>query len=131
MGNLPPAGPIVYLIIRVLRAGVEAVLKITPKTFLELEGALCVWKVVFLLLQFGIIVGELVEQNGNGHAIEDDAKGDAAECDTAAEIGDRDNISVAHSGDANLQKETYSVSSHKISQNSSFLRSITKGPRKE
>lgn len=101
-GKLPATGPIVYLLIRVLRPGFEAAVKLTPETFLELEGAHRVGKVVFLLLQFGIVVGELVEQNGDGHAIKDDAKGDTAECHTAAEVGDGDNISIAHSGDADL-----------------------------
>ena len=66
MDRLPHTGPIMYLIIGVLWLGLEAAVKFAPQTFPELEGALCVGDVVFLLLQFGVIVGELVEQNGDG-----------------------------------------------------------------
>ena len=102
MDGLPHAGPVMYLIIGVLRLGLVAAVELVPQTFPELEGALRVCHTVFLLLQFGVVVGKLVEQDGDGHAVEDDAKGDAAKCHTAAEIGDGDDIAVAHSRDAHL-----------------------------
>lgn len=102
---LPSTGPKVYLVIRVLWLRFKAAVKPAPQTFPELEGALCVGERVFLLLQFGVIVGKLIEQNGNRHAVEDDAKRYAAKRNTAAKVGDRDNIAIAHSGDAHLQKK--------------------------
>lgn len=102
VGSLPYAGPNVYVIIRVLRLRFVAAFKLSPQSLLDLEGALGVGDSVFLFLQFGVVVGKLVEQNGDGHAVEDDAKRDAAECHTAAKIGDRDDIAIAHSRDAHL-----------------------------
>lgn len=113
MDSLSHSGSIMYLIIRVLWRGFEAVVKFAPQTFLELEGALCIRNSVFLFLQFGVVVGKLVEQNGDGHAVEDDAKRDATKCYTAAKIGDGDDIAIAHSRDAHLQDEKNKVSLHR------------------
>lgn len=107
--GLPHAGPVMYLIIRVgLR--LLAALELTPQALGELELALRVGKPVLLLLQFGVVIRELVEQNGDGHAIEDDAERDAAECHAAAQIGDRHDVTVAHSGDAHLEDDRDEVS---------------------
>lgn len=110
-----------YLIIRVLWRGFEAVVKFAPQTFLELESALCIRNSVFLFLQFGVVVGKLVEQNGDGHAVEDDAKRDATKCYTAAKIGDGDDIAIAHSRDAHLQDEKSKVSLHRKAPHSKKL----------
>lgn len=100
--SVPHARPIMYVIIRVLWLRFAAAVKFAPQTFRELEGALRVRNSTFLFLQFGVVVGKLVEQNGDGHAIEDDAKRDAAKRHTAAKIGDRHDITIAHSRDAHL-----------------------------
>lgn len=106
--GLPHHGPVVDLIIRVLRlqlgfaAGVILALQAPP----DLEGALRVGIAVLLFLQLGVVVGKLVEQNGDGHAVEDDPKGDAAEGHTAAQVGDGNHITVAHGGDAHLRDQT-------------------------
>lgn len=100
--GLPHTGPIMYLIIGVLGLRLKAAVKFAPQTFPELEGALCVWDAVFLLLQFGVVVRKLVEQDGDGHAVEDDAERDATKCHTAAKIWDGDDITIANSRDAHL-----------------------------
>lgn len=71
----------------------------------DLEGALCVGKAVLLFLQLGVVVGKLVEQDGDGHPVEDDTKGDAAEGHTAAQVGDGNHVAVAHGGDAHLRDQ--------------------------
>lgn len=107
MENVPSTGPIVYLIIGVFWLRFKAAVKLTPQTFPELEGAFNVCMGVFLFLELGIVVRELIEQNGDGHAVEDDAEGNAAKCHTATQIGDRDDVSIAHSGDTHLQEIRY------------------------
>lgn len=92
-----------WFIIRVIVCGFEAVVKLAPQPFLELKGALDVGLGALLVLEFGVVVGELVEEDGDGHAVEDDAKGDAAERHAAAQVGDGHHVPVAHSGDAHLQ----------------------------
>lgn len=96
------------LVIRVLqlRLGFAACLILALQAPSDLEGALCVGKAVLLLLQLGVVVGKLVEKNGDGHAVEDDTKGDAAKGHTAAQVGDGNHVTVAHSGDAHLRDQT-------------------------
>lgn len=108
--GLPHTGPVMHLVVRVVGLRLLAAVELAPQALGELELALRVGKPVLLLLQFGVVVGELVEQNGDGHAIEDDAERDAAECHAAAQIGDRHDVTVAHSGDAHLEDDKDEVS---------------------
>lgn len=96
------------LVVRVLwlHLGFAACVILALQASSNLEGALCVGKAVLLFLQLGVVVGKLVEQNGDGHAVEDDTKGDAAEGHTAAQVGDGDHVAVAHGGDAHLRDQT-------------------------
>lgn len=103
--SLPSTGPIVELIVGVLSLGLQAAVTLVLQTSPQLERALGVGKRVFLLLQFGVVVGKFVEKNGDGHAVEDDAKGNAAKGHAAPQIGDGDHVSVAYSGDAHLGRE--------------------------
>lgn len=89
-----------------LQLGFAACVILALQAFSDLEGALCVGKAVLLFLQLGVVVRKLVEENGDGHAVEDDTKGDAAEGHTAAQVGDRNHVAVAHSGDAHLWDQT-------------------------
>lgn len=96
------------LVVRVLRlqlvfaACVVLALQAPP----DLEGAFRVGEAIFLFLQLGVVVGKLVEENGDGHAVEDDPKGDAAEGHAAAQVGDGNHVAVAHGGDAHLGDQT-------------------------
>lgn len=93
------------VVVRVVGLGITAAIEFALQPLGELELALGVGDAVLLLLQLGVVVGELVEENGDGHAVEDDAKGDAAERHTAAQVGDRHDVAVADSGDAHLQDD--------------------------
>lgn len=58
---------------------------------------------VLVGLELGVVVRELVEEDGDWQAVEDDAERDADESEHAAQYGLRVDVSVAHSGDADLQ----------------------------
>lgn len=58
---------------------------------------------VLIGLEFWVVVWELVEENGYGQTIEDDSKGDADESKDTTQDGLRVNISIADSGDTDLQ----------------------------
>lgn len=47
-------------------------------------------------LELGVVVGELVVEDGDGHAVEDDAEGDAGEGEDPAQVGLRQHVAVAH-----------------------------------
>lgn len=108
--SMSSTGAIVNVIIRIFRWRFEAAVELTPQPSPKLECALCVGKWIFLLLQFGIVVRELVEQNGNGHSIKNDAKRDAGKRHAAAKVGDWDDISITNSRDAHLQEGESRVS---------------------
>lgn len=57
---------------------------------------------VLVGLEFGVIVGELVVEDGNGHPVQDDAKGDAGEGEDTAQVGLREHVAVAHRGNTHL-----------------------------
>lgn len=101
----PGMRPVVDVVVRVFRLGVVATFKLALQSLDELEPALSVGNPVLLLLQLGIVVRKLVEENGDGHAVEDDAKGDAAKRHAAAQVGDRHDVTVADSGDAHLRDD--------------------------
>lgn len=61
-------------------------------------------------LEFGVVVGELVEEDGDGQTVQDDAEGDADEGEEATQHRLRVDVSVAHRGDADLQGETNATS---------------------
>lgn len=61
---------------------------------------------VLVRLELGVVVGELVEEDGDGQAVEDDAEGDADEGEEAAQHRLRVHVSVAHRGYADLQGAT-------------------------
>lgn len=85
--------------------GILAIFEFALQPLDELELALSVGNPILLLLQLGIVVRKLVEENGDGHAVEDDAKGDAAKRYTAAQVGDWYDVTVTNSGDAHLQDD--------------------------
>lgn len=60
---------------------------------------------VLVGLEFRVIVWELVEEDGYGQTVEDDSESDADESEETAQYGLRVDVSVAHSGDADLQGE--------------------------
>lgn len=57
----------------------------------------------FVGLQFTIIVRELVVENGDGHAIENDAKGNAGKGEKSAQVSLWEHIAVPHGRDADLE----------------------------
>lgn len=59
---------------------------------------------VLIGLEFGVIVRELVEEDGYGQAVEDDSKSNADEGKNTAQYGLRVDVPIAHSGDAHLQR---------------------------
>lgn len=61
---------------------------------------------VLVGLELGVIVWELVEEDGYGQTVEDDSEGDADKGEDSAQCGLRVDVSVAHGGDADLQGET-------------------------
>lgn len=103
--GLPHRGPVMDLVVGVLwlQLGSAACVILALQASSDLEGSLCVGKAVLLFFQLGVVVGKLVEQNGDGHAVEDDTKGDAAEGHTATQVGDGNHVAVAHGGDAHLR----------------------------
>ena len=58
---------------------------------------------VLIGLEFRVIVRELVEEDGYGQAVENDSKSDADEGEDTSQYGLWVDVSVAHSGDADLQ----------------------------
>lgn len=58
---------------------------------------------VLVGLELGVVVGELVEEDGDGQAVEDDAEGDADEGKEAAQHSLRVHVSIAHGGYAHLR----------------------------
>lgn len=58
---------------------------------------------VLIGLEFGVIVWELVEEDGDRQAIEDDSKSDANEGKHSTQDGLWVHVPVAHGGDAHLQ----------------------------
>lgn len=60
---------------------------------------------VLIGLELGVIVWELVEEDGYGQTVEDDSESDADESEDTTQYGLWVDVSVAHSGDADLQGE--------------------------
>lgn len=60
---------------------------------------------VLVSLELCVIVGELVVENGDGHAVKDDAKGDAGEGKDSAQVGLRQHVAVANCGNTHLKDE--------------------------
>lgn len=58
---------------------------------------------VLVGLELGIVVREFVVEDGNGHAVEDDAKGDAGEGKDTAQVGFWENVAVTHRGNTHLK----------------------------
>lgn len=61
---------------------------------------------VLVGLELGVVVGELVVEDGDGHAVEDDTKGDAGEGKDAAQVGLWEHVAVAHRGNTHLNYQT-------------------------
>lgn len=61
---------------------------------------------VLVGLELGVVVGELVVKDGDGHAIEDDAKGDAGEGEHTTQDGFREHVAIAHCGNAHLEQNS-------------------------
>lgn len=61
---------------------------------------------VLVGLELGVVVGELVEEDGDGQAVEDDSKGDANEGKEAAQHCLRVHVSITHGGYAYLKWTT-------------------------
>lgn len=59
---------------------------------------------VLVGLELGVVVRELVVQDGDGHAVEDDAEGDAGQSQDAAQVGLREHVTVADRGNAHLNQ---------------------------
>lgn len=64
-------------------------------------------------LELGVVVGELVVKDGDGHAVEDDAEGDAGEGKDAPQVGLREHVAVAHCRNTHLEgkRENENISS--------------------
>lgn len=60
---------------------------------------------VLVGLEFGVIVRELVEEDGDGQTVQDDSKRNADERKQTAQDGFWVNVPITHSGDADLQGE--------------------------
>lgn len=58
---------------------------------------------VLIGLEFRVVVWEFVEEDGYWQTVEDNSKSDADESKETAKDGLRVDVSVAHSGDADLQ----------------------------
>lgn len=54
-------------------------------------------------LELGVVVRELVVKDGDGHAVEDDAEGDAGKGEDAAQVGLGEHVAVAHCGNTHLE----------------------------
>lgn len=59
---------------------------------------------VLIGLEFRVIVWELVEEDGYGQAVQDNSKSDADESEKTTQYGLWVDVSVAHGGDADLQR---------------------------
>ncbi len=79
---------------------------------------------VLVGLEFGIIVWELVEEDGYGQTIEDDSERNADEGEETTQYGLRVDVSVSHSGDADLQGMRRAVSEGTKVSSSQFSRSV-------
>lgn len=53
-------------------------------------------------LELSVVDGEVVVEDGDGHPVEDDAKGDAGQGQDAPQLGFREHVPVADGGDAHL-----------------------------
>lgn len=58
---------------------------------------------VLVGLEFGVIVRELVEEDGNGQTVQDDPERDADEREDTTQHGLRVDVPIAHRGDAHLE----------------------------
>lgn len=59
---------------------------------------------VLVGLQFGVIIRELVEEDGYGQTIQDYPKGDADESKHSTQDGLWVDVAIAHCGDADLEE---------------------------
>lgn len=59
--------------------------------------------VVLMGLELGVVVRELVIQDGDGHAVEDDCKGDTSSSQDAAQAGFREHVTIANGGNYHLK----------------------------
>lgn len=75
-----------------------------PLGEVQLPAGLCDGGVL-VGLELAVVVRELVVEDGDGHAVEDDAEGDAAEGEDTAEVGLWNHVAVAHSGNTRLEDE--------------------------
>lgn len=78
----------------------SSLLEAEPPGELEGEAGL-----VLVGLQLGVVVRKLVVEDGDGHAVEDDAKGDAAKRHHPAKHRVGHGVSIAHGGEADLGEE--------------------------
>ena len=62
-----------------------------------------------LCLQLGVVVRELVEEDGDGHAVQNDSKGNADEGEEPAQVSLGVHVAVAHGRDACLKGKTCSL----------------------
>lgn len=91
---------LMHLFLLLLRT--EAGVNSHPESFLQMQAVLDFAVGELLSFQFSIIIRELVEEDGDGHPIQDDPERDATECHHTAAKGDRDHVPVTHCGDAYL-----------------------------
>lgn len=56
-------------------------------------------------LELGVIIRELVVKDRDGHAIENDAKGDAGEGKDTSKVGLWVHVAIAHCGNTRLRGE--------------------------
>lgn len=56
-------------------------------------------------LELGVIIRELIVEDGDGHAIENDAKGDAGEGKNTSKVGLWVHVTIAHCGNTHLRGE--------------------------
>lgn len=61
---------------------------------------------VLMGLELGVVVGELVVEDGDRHAVEDDAEGDADAGEYPAQVGLWEHVAVANSGNTHLKNQT-------------------------
>lgn len=64
---------------------------------------------VLVGLELGVVVGELIVEDGDGHPVEDDAEGDAGEGEDAAQAGLGDDVAVAHCGNTHLKRHNQKI----------------------
>lgn len=64
-------------------------------------------------LERGVIVRELVVEDGDGHAVEDDAKGDAGKGEETAQVGLREHVAITHCGNAHLKDKNQKIANMK------------------